>query len=226
MQAQDVNDNYDGCMATDLDALLKGLRRKSKESVNKLVTAHLIILMCSSLLVLFMGHRLVTPVIALSAIFGGFFLTFEGLLGVSSSCTLPILGGLGVGLAAFVIAMWFLEAAIVIPGAMFGALIAYSVQSAMFSVSPSFKQNSFMRDYFWTVAAGAAAVFAYVAHLMKEDIFLAVTCLLGACGFQVSLRGILDEYADIEVPPLADLGCLLAALIAGVVVQRKSFAQK
>eukprot|EP00441_Pelagodinium_beii_P015956 CAMPEP_0197672552 /NCGR_PEP_ID=MMETSP1338-20131121/79221_1 /TAXON_ID=43686 ORGANISM="Pelagodinium beii, Strain RCC1491" /NCGR_SAMPLE_ID=MMETSP1338 /ASSEMBLY_ACC=CAM_ASM_000754 /LENGTH=297 /DNA_ID=CAMNT_0043252679 /DNA_START=98 /DNA_END=988 /DNA_ORIENTATION=- len=208
------------CMASDFDALLKGLQQKHQESFETVYAFPLIALLIVSAVTLLMGHKLVTPVVLTSTALGSFYLTFEIFLQISTSCSLPVYAGAAAGLLAGAVVLCFLELAIVIPGAIFGAVLAYQIQSILLAADPSLSQNLWMVDYFWSIATGCALVFAYIAHTLREDIFILITSVLGAFGIEISVRGILEEMSY-EMSPMASAGCMVVALVMGLVVQHR-----
>jgi len=225
MQASSLRNAADECLATDLETLLKGLQTQHQDSVNAILAYPLIALLILSTVMLLIGHWLVTPVVLVSTISGTFFLTFEIFLAISTSCTLPVYAGAVAGLLAGAIAMCFLELAIIIPGAVFGAIAAYQLQSILLVVSPSLAQKGFMVDYFWSIALCSALLFAYLAHRLREDIFILVTSTIGAYGIEISLRGLLEDFTSYSMTPLASLGCMVLALAIGLVVQHRSYVK-
>jgi len=211
------------CTAAHLETLLKGLEKQNQKSLETVLTFPLVVLLLLSLIVLLMGHKLVTPVVLLSTVIGSFLLTFEFSLQVSTSCTLPLYAGVAAAVLAGGLAMCFLELAIVIPGAMFGAGLAYQVQSVLLVVSPSLSHSAWMVDYFWCIALCAALVFAYLAHAFLEDIFILITSLLGALGLTISSRALLDEYMSFQMCPTASVACTLLAYVVGSTFQHRSY---
>eukprot|EP00931_Biecheleriopsis_adriatica_P055553 TRINITY_DN32879_c0_g1_i1.p1 TRINITY_DN32879_c0_g1~~TRINITY_DN32879_c0_g1_i1.p1 ORF type:complete len:277 (+),score=45.15 TRINITY_DN32879_c0_g1_i1:54-884(+) len=196
----------DECTAAHLETLLKGLEKQNQKSLETVLTFPLVVLLLLSLIVLLMGHKLVTPVVQ-----------------VSTSCTLPLYAGVAAAVLAGGLAMCFLELAIVIPGAMFGAGLAYQVQSVLLVVSPSLSHSAWMVDYFWCIALCAALVFAYLAHAFREDIFILITSLLGALGLTISSRALLDEYMSFQMCPTASVACTLLAYVVGSTFQHRSY---
>ena len=92
--------------------------------------------------------------------------------------------------------------------------------------SPSLSSNVFLTQYFWIIAVLAAIVFAYVAHRLKDDIFILLTSVLGAYGFEIALRGILLDYFSCKMSSLACLICMVVAVVAGLVFQHLASQRK
>lgn len=225
-QVTSVSDGPEQCMSTDFDALLKGLETDSEEDVGTLPWVSLFGMLTLGIIMLMFGHRLVTLVVASTSFLAGFFLTFELFLKVTTSCSLPVSAGVFVGLAVGGLALFFLELAIVVPGAVFGAILAYQVGEIFQVVSPSFWESAGMVDYFWIIAVFTALLFAYIAHILREDIFITVTSALGAYAFEIALRGILIEYVPYHMPPMVAFTCMVVAFILGLFVQNNSLQRK
>eukprot|EP00931_Biecheleriopsis_adriatica_P055554 TRINITY_DN32879_c0_g1_i2.p1 TRINITY_DN32879_c0_g1~~TRINITY_DN32879_c0_g1_i2.p1 ORF type:complete len:231 (+),score=37.33 TRINITY_DN32879_c0_g1_i2:54-746(+) len=60
----------DECTAAHLETLLKGLEKQNQKSLETVLTFPLVVLLLLSLIVLLMGHKLVTPVVLLSTVIG------------------------------------------------------------------------------------------------------------------------------------------------------------
>jgi len=210
------------CMAEDLEKVLKGLKESSEETISKYLGFPMILLLGASLLVLLAGHRLVTVVVLASVLLASFFLSFEFFREVSHNCSVPVWGGIIVALLATGAALCFIEVAIIVPGALFGAILAYQIQAILLTASPQLASNAFFGQYYFIIALLAALVFAYIAHKLKDDIFILFTSVLGAYGFEIALRGILLDYFSVKMSSLASLITMLSAFIVGLVVQHKS----
>jgi len=210
----------DGCMTDDVQALLSGLEKAEKHPPSGLGLPA-IALLALSLVVLLMGHRLVTPVILITTGLAAFYFMFELLRSTVASCAAPVIGAAVVALLAAGVACCFLELAMVIPGGMFGVVLAYEVQTLLLSASSELRTSTFMVRYFWLIALASGLLFAWVAHKLREDIFILVTSVLGSFGTLVSLRAVLLDYAHVKMTDLAAFITLLVALIIGLVYQHK-----
>ena len=80
-----------------------------------------------------------------------------------------------------------------------------------------------MVKYYWSIALVAALVFGFLAHKMREDIFILVTSALGAFGVTVATRGLLLDYAHVRMNDLVEFLVVLAAFILGMVYQHRSY---
>mmetsp|Transcript_68869 Transcript_68869/g.139648 ORF Transcript_68869/g.139648 Transcript_68869/m.139648 type:complete len:250 (-) Transcript_68869:119-868(-) len=197
------------CMAEDLEKVLKGLKESKGQNLNKYLGFPMILLLCGSLLVLLAGHRLVNIVVLTSVILATFFLTFEFLWQVlHHSCSAPVWVGIIV--------------AIIVPGALFGAILSYQIQAILLTASPQLESNVFMEKYYFIIAILAAIIFGYLAHKLKDDVFILLTAVLGAYGFEIALRGILLDYFECKMSTLASLISMVSAFIVGLVVQHRN----
>ncbi|CAK9068994.1 unnamed protein product [Durusdinium trenchii] len=214
--------NQPSCMADDLEKMLKGLQESGEQHLNKYLGFPMILLLCASLLIVFMGHKLVPVVVVTSVSLTVFFISFEFLRSTTKTCSVPIWVSLVLAVAAAVVAMCFLEVAVIVPGGVFGAILAYQVQAIVLTASPSLESNVFLTQYFWSIAILAAVIFAYLAHKLKDDIFILLTSVLGAYGFEIALRGVLLDYFSVKMTSLASLISMLAAFLVGLFVQHRS----
>lgn len=211
------------CMAEDLEKVLKGLKESKGQNLNKYLGFPMILLLCGSLLVLLAGHRLVNIVVLTSVILATFILTFEFLRQVlHHSCSAPVWVGIIVSLIAAGAALCFLEVAIIVPGALFGAILSYQIQAILPTASPQLESNVFMEKYYFIIAILAAIIFGYLAHKLKDDVFILLTAVLGAYGFEIALRGILLDYFECKMSTLASLISMVSAFIVGLVVQHRN----
>ena len=64
-------------MADDLEKMLKGLQESGEQHLNKYLGFPMILLLCASLLIVFMGHKLVPVVVVTSVSLTVFFISFE-----------------------------------------------------------------------------------------------------------------------------------------------------
>ena len=143
-----------------------------------------------------------------------------------NSCSLPVWGAVVAGIAAALAASWFLELAIVVPGAMLGVVLAYQAQTFLTSVSPTLREAPIMTRYYWCVAILAALVFAFVAHKLREDIFILVTSALGAFGVTVAIRGLLLDYGHARMADHSELLVVLGTFILGLAYQHRSYKKE
>lgn len=211
------------CMAEDLEKVLKGWKESKGQNLNKFLGFPMILLLCGSLLVLLAGHRLVNIVVLTSVILATFFLTFEFLRQVlHHSGSAPIWVGIFVSILAAAASLCFLEVAIIVPGALFGAILSYQIQAILLTASPELESNVFVEKYYFVIAILAAIIFGYLAHKLKDDVFILLTAVLGAYGFEIALRGILLDYFDCKMSTLASLISMVSAFIVGLVVQHRN----
>ena len=98
------------CMADDLEKIMKGVKDSGEQHLNKFLGFPMILLLAGSLVLLFFGHRLVTPVILLSTALSGFFVTFELIRSATHHCSAPVWAGIIVAILAAAAAVCFLEA--------------------------------------------------------------------------------------------------------------------
>eukprot|EP00913_Durusdinium_trenchii_P011012 g10336.t1 len=56
----------------------------------------------------------------------------------------------------------------------------------------------------------------------QDDIFILLTSVLGAYGFEIALRGVLLDYFSVKMTSLASLISMLAAFLVGLFVQHRS----
>jgi len=216
--------NSETCLTKDVQAILSGLK-DTDQTLSWGVGLPAVALFFISAVVLF-GHCLVTPVVLTTSAFAGFYFTFELLKATfPASCAVPVWGAVLTGVVAAAAAAFFIELAIIVPGALFGAVLAYQAQVFLTSVSPHLRNAPIMVKYYWCVALLSALVFAFVAHKLREDIFILITSALGAFGVTVATRGLLLDYAHVHMSDMSEFIVMVATFILGMVYQHRSYKQ-
>ncbi|CAE7742450.1 unnamed protein product, partial [Symbiodinium pilosum] len=214
------------CLANDVQAILSGLK-DADQTLSWGVGLPTLALFLLGITVLLVGHRLVTPVVIVTAILAAFYFSFELLrASFSTSCAMPVYVAIVLGAIAGCAAFFFLEIAIVVPGAVLGVVLAYQVQVILMSTSPHLRQSPILVKYYWAIAAASALVFAFIAHKMREDIFILVTSVLGSFAVSIASRGLLLDYFHVRMTDLAELLLMVGLLILGMVYQHKTHKQE
>eukprot|EP00437_Effrenium_voratum_P028165 CAMPEP_0181406882 /NCGR_PEP_ID=MMETSP1110-20121109/5497_1 /TAXON_ID=174948 /ORGANISM="Symbiodinium sp., Strain CCMP421" /LENGTH=308 /DNA_ID=CAMNT_0023529301 /DNA_START=311 /DNA_END=1237 /DNA_ORIENTATION=- len=217
--------NSETCLTKDVQAILSGLK-DTDQTLSWGVGLPAVALFFISAVVLLLGHKLVAPVVLTTSAFAGFYFTFELLKAAfPASCAVPVWGAVLMGVVAAAAAFFFLELAIIIPGALFGTVLAYQAQVFLTSVSPHLRNAPIMVKYYWCVALLSALVFAFIAHKLREDIFILITSALGAFGVTIATRGLLLDYAHVHMSDISEFIVMVATFILGMVYQHRSYKQ-
>lgn len=209
------------CPAQTVDALFKGFEAKYKE-VNEWTTdTVMIVLMLVSLPLLFLGSKLVMP--SLFIIVGGsvFLASFTLLKAVTSDCSLPVYAAAIAGVVAGLVAMKLTRVSFFIVGAVIGLILAYQVKAIVIDIAEKSYQSTVMKYYF-VLAILVALLMGKFVHDAREDVFAFVTALIGAYGFEISLRAILLIFFEYSLSELASICVWAGAFILGFVHQWRS----
>lgn len=219
------------CLAQDLDLSLRGVEADYSSTDSGYITTEVLMVAetLAALAFLLAGHQLSYVVICVTAFYFVFYLAFYSMLaiGPASWCTSPVLVGIGFGVFAGLVALWFFEKAFFVLGAAIGAIVVYFGRDTVNLLSPSTAEKSFMQmPQYVAIVAVAALIGGFITYKFQHDILAIVTSILGAYGLAVGLRTLLLQFVGYQISDLVYLVLLLAALAVGLIVQLSTANKK
>jgi len=174
-----------------------------------------------SLVVLCLGHMLVTPVLAIVSGLLAFYFAFVVLLITTKSCDVPVWGAAIAAVSAALFSARILRFGFFALGAAVGLIVATEGQIVAFALFPQLEQELRARDwlqYHWVFAAVVAFASGTLMVGQVHTITMLATAMVGAFGLERGLRGILVTKA-VELSETEGFFVVVALFVLGVIVQ-------
>lgn len=211
------------CMARALVFHFEGVKdqltdKAENANFNELMVA----LILGSSTVLILGHMLVTPVMAAVSGAISFYAAFIVLLYVSSSCDIPVYGGLLATLPAMAMAVKIVSFGFFSVGAALGAVFAVEGKMLAYSLAPGMMEKleeEHMMRYYWVFCTLVGLICGLAMVSQVQNIFMLATAMIGAFGLKVGLNGLMSAHTEKGMSEIEGLMCVAGFFFVGVVAQ-------
>jgi hypothetical protein len=219
-----------------MDAVVDASRTSSEELVHSANGTTLVLMittlagiLCVSLMLLFLGERLVKASIVSLALFG----TFMACLSLGTwafatvsveflHCTLPVLLALVLAVSVAVALGLVMEehasTSAFIAGAAVGAFGMYMIRVIIIATAPEVaSSNSF--NLYWLVLLIVSIACGVLAFWFKTLIMLVASCLVGGCGVALSVYALIPVCGGPDLPSYAFFLIFGISMIIGALFQ-------